>query len=95
MLQRMSEDDFDQDLEEFVNDHGGVVGVPDLADYLDLSSGWIRSWAADNCVSKIAGGYAFSNEAAQKLLRDLGEIEADEGEEAEEEEEELEESEEE
>jgi len=66
------------ELEQFVEEAGGVVSVPDLAGFLGIDEQPVRDWAESNGVPRVGNSYAFLVDAALELAEDLLDEEPDE-----------------
>ena len=59
------------DLEEFLDDHAGVAGVTELAEFMDASEVTVRHFARSSGVRRIGATFAFDAEHAHDLLDHL------------------------
>ena len=59
-------------IEAFVEDHGGVVGVAALADLAGLDPAYVREWARDHDVPRLGSAFALTLEHAAALLTEVG-----------------------
>jgi hypothetical protein len=61
----------DREVKKFLDTHGGVASVNQMADLLDLDEGSVRRWARENDVRRIGSTFAFDREAAAACADDL------------------------
>ncbi len=61
----------DREMAEFLDNHGGVASVSEMADLLDLDEGQVRRWARENDVRRLGSTFAFDGEAAAACADDL------------------------
>lgn len=66
------------DLEEYMDEHGGVATVTELANLFDVSEARVRRWARANGVRRAGSCFVFDLEAAEELSVDLTEADGDE-----------------
>jgi hypothetical protein len=61
----------DREIAKFLDNHGGVASVSEMADLLDLDEGHVRRWARENDVRRLGSTFAFDREAAVTCADDL------------------------
>jgi hypothetical protein len=72
------------DLKKWMQQHGGVAGVRDLADHFCVSEATVRTWGWEHDVPRVGNALVFQLEDAEELEADLAETEEDDGLDAEE-----------
>jgi hypothetical protein len=55
----------------FLDDLGGVAGVGDMADFLQVSERQVRAWADANGAPRVGNSFAFTLKQAQVLADDV------------------------
>lgn len=70
-----------EEIEEFVDEHGGVVTVSELATLTDENESAVRRWARENDVRRCGATFVFSAGKALEFAEDVFEDEDDSDEE--------------
>ena len=65
-------------LDQFIQDSGGIVSVSELAGFLELDEGAVRSWARGHGLRRIGATFAFNDKSARELAMELLADEEDE-----------------
>jgi len=60
-----------REIEQFVEENDGVVGVAELAGFLDAEEGEVRAFARRNSLRRIGSSFVFNTEEAQALAETL------------------------
>jgi hypothetical protein len=63
----------------FVRDQGGVVGVTELARFLEVDEGWVRRYARDRGLRRVGATFVFSEDSGAELARYLEDEEDEDG----------------
>ncbi len=64
-------------LEDFVDEHGGVVTVTELSGFLDAPESRVRRWARENDVRRAGSVFVFDLVRAEALADDLDDEDED------------------
>jgi hypothetical protein len=65
------------DLRKWIEEQGGVAGVRDLADFLEVSEARVRDWAYENELPRVGNSVVFTFETAEELEAELASEESD------------------
>jgi len=65
---------------DFLDNHGGVATVSEMASLLDEDEGFVRRWARENDVRRAGSVFVFGTEKASELADELAEADEEEDE---------------
>ena len=64
-------------MDDFFNEHGGVVSVSELAGFLEADENAVRRWARENDVRRLGSVFAFDRDGALDCADELQTEDAD------------------